>query len=54
MSVRNALAALSVILTMTAASAANIVELWDQVTAPPAPKLAGATVKAGWLADSEE
>ena len=45
MSIRNSLAALTVTLAMTAASAANIVELWDQVNAPPAPKLASATVK---------
>ncbi len=29
------------------AAAANIVELWDQVQAPPAPKLAAPTVRAG-------
>ena len=33
-------------LSTLCASAANIVELWDQVPAPPAPKLASVSVTA--------
>ena len=35
------------VLAGASAAAANIVELWDQVQAPPAPKLATPTVRAG-------
>ena len=45
MSIRNSLAALTAMLAMTVASAANIVELWEQVPPPPAPKLAAPAVK---------
>ena len=46
MNVRAPLFALVFMLAVKAASAANIVELWGQVQAPPAPKLAAPTVKA--------
>ena len=46
MFIRHSLAALTFMLAMTAASAANIVELWEQVPAPPVPKLVAPTVKA--------
>jgi nicotinamidase-related amidase len=40
-------AILTFILATQSAFGANIVELWDQVKAPPAPSLAAPTVKAG-------
>lgn len=39
--------AIAFIFGAKSATAASVVELWDQVQAPPAPKLAAPTVKAG-------
>lgn len=46
MRVRFLVLALAFIFATKSATAANIVELWDQVPAPPAPKLAAPSVKA--------
>ncbi len=46
MRVQIRVAALAFIFAATSASAASVVELWDQVTAPPVPKLSAPAVKA--------
>ena len=52
------LLAIAFILATKAATAANIIDLWDQVQAPPTPKLVATTVKANetalLLLDMEE
>jgi nicotinamidase-related amidase len=45
MHVKFRIVALAFILAAKSVSAASVVELWDQVTAPPVPKLSAATVK---------
>lgn len=44
---RNVLVFLTFIVAMGSVTAANIIELWDQVKVPPAPKLVATNVKAG-------
>lgn len=46
MNIFKSIVTLSLALAATASVAANIIELWDQVTPPPVPKLTTATVKA--------
>ena len=46
MNIRKSIVTLSFALAATSSVAATIIELWDQVTPPPVPKLATATVKA--------
>lgn len=43
---RNVLASLVFLVAVSSATAANVIELWDQVKAPPAPSLAAPNVKA--------
>ncbi len=47
MRVRTLVLAVVFVVASGSAAAANIVELWDQVQAPPVPKLAAPSVKAG-------
>jgi len=46
MSVRIPMVALAMLLAVESVTAANIIDMWDQVKAPPAPKLSAPTVKA--------
>jgi len=46
MPIRITLAAIALLAATMSANATNVVEVWDQVSAPPAPKLSATSVKA--------
>jgi nicotinamidase-related amidase len=47
MNIRKSIVMLPLAFAVTSSMAATIIELWDQVTPPPVPKLSAAVVKAG-------